>query len=301
MLNAKRSNAVKLWAQFAGLLLLFPSSQQSQSPSKIAQDELRIETERNVRTLSSQFEATLAPTAREIYLPEACRINCAAAADERAGNTVGEELDNLNATKRAKLDKISAGIQQLISEFIVGTVSTKDANLDRVSVANDLRQILATLTIQGPKAFVLDSHDGRALIVFYALSKGTMGEHSTTTVLSAYDAGAASLKFSSSAASDMDGYWGLEVKKLHAPTQNEIWFLMSGYMTGANGPNNRMRVFAYDGRQFRTVWAPANVWGAFTTQVTRNGFIIDGQYYRTSRKRHDEYSLAADGLYLANK
>jgi hypothetical protein len=71
---------------------------------------------------------------------------------------------------------------------------------------------------------------------------------------------------------------------------------MDGLISQA-GPNIRMRIYAYNGTEFRTVWAPENVWGSFTVQVTERGFRVDGDYYRELRERHDSYCLSPNEVY----
>lgn len=95
----------------------------------------------------------------------------------------------------------------------------------------------------------------------------------------------------------MDGYRISEVKELPSPVQGEIWLLFSGRLYGANGPNCRMRIFAYDGKRFRTVWAPANIWGSFKIQLVPKGFVVSGDYYESNQRRHDHYYLGLDGVY----
>jgi hypothetical protein len=211
---------------------------------------------------------------------------------------VGQELDGIESAKRAELDQVGNAIQESVVNFILSTVPTSDPRLGLESVANDLRQILSSVEDQPPATFVLRSRKSRALLVFYSIQKGFVGDHSTTTVLQAYDEAGASVNLSDSTGRDMDGYARLDVKELHSPVPDEIWLLVSGQMTGANGPNIRMRVFAYDGAKFRTIWMPANVWGEFATRVTPDGFSVDGQFYQSDRQRHDTYSLATNGLYL---
>jgi hypothetical protein len=85
--------------------------------------------------------------------------------------------------------------------------------------------------------------------------------------------------------------------ELHSPVSSELWLLFSGQMTWANGPNVRMRIYAYDGARFRPIWMPENAWGEFTLQVTELGFTVGGSYYREHCVRYDGYSLAPDGVY----
>jgi hypothetical protein len=280
----------------AGLLLLAPNPLLSQGASQVAREQLRADAQSKIKTLSGRFAEILSPTDRERQLRAGCSLNCGAVADAATGKTVDDELDDIAIAKGVELDQVSAEIQSLIDRYIVRTVRTSDPNLDSESVTKDLRQILQNAESQPPAAFVLRSPKSRTLLVFYNVLKG--GNIGSSTVLSAYTAGATCLKLADSTGGDMDGYLNLEVKELHPPKANEIWLLVSGQMSGANGPNIRMRVVAYDGKKFRTVWMPANQWGEFTTRVTQDGFTVDGDYYQSSQHRHEGYFLAPDGLYL---
>lgn len=100
---------------------------------------------------------------------------------------------------------------------------------------------------------------------------------------------------------NMDGYGSVAVRKLHSPKQGELWLLLWGNMTGANGPNVRMRVFAADGKEFRPVWMPENSWGAFKVTITPSGFTVVGEYYQETKVRRDAYFVAEDGLYRQHR
>ena len=137
------------------------------------------------------------------------------------------------------------------------------------------------------------------MIVAYNQHKGRlMGERSTSMTLRAYNKTATGVKLTDVTGEAMDGYGDISVKELHSPVPGGIWLLVWGQMTGANGPNVRMRVYAYDGGKFRTIWMPANVWGNFAVTITDSGFTLDGPYYREGGERHDTYTAASDGLYL---
>jgi len=69
-------------------------------------------------------------------------------------------------------------------------------------------------------------------------------------------------------------------------------------MTGANGPNNRMRIYSLDGSKFRLLWMPEDIWGTFTARPTAAGFVVEGDYYRESRRRRDQYSISKHGVSL---
>lgn len=241
------------------LLALVPEFLFPQQSAVENREQLRAETQRKVSILAEQLAQVRAPTPLESQLQAACRTDCTAAADTGDGQTVAQELQKLESGKQAELDRVSAQIRSCVDDYVVHAVPGSDENLDREVVVQDLYQILSSVASQPPVAFVLHSGGRRALLVFYNLQKGTEGEHSSSAVLRAYNAGATGLTVSDATGSDMDGYAHTEVKELHSPVEGEIWLLVSGYRIGATGPNCRMRIFTYNGEKFRTTWMPANV------------------------------------------
>jgi hypothetical protein len=295
-MNFKRQRMLGPWLTLAWLLLFVPNLLLSQGTNQMVRNQLRADAQSKIKTLSGRFAEILAPADRENRLRADCKSNCGAVADAATGKTAGDELDDIAIAKDAALDRVIAEIQMSLDDYIVRTVRTTDSNLNSASVSEELGLILQDEAVQPPAAFVLRSPKGNSLLVFYGLNRGM--SPTSTTVLRAYVADAESLRLSDSIGTDMNDYVNLEVKELHSPKSDEIWLLVSGQMIGANGPNIRMRVFAYDGRKFRAVWMPANQWGEFTTRVTQDGFTVDGDYYRSSQHRHEAYHLAPDGLYL---
>lgn len=255
---------------------------------------MRADAQSKIKTLCGRIQEILAPTDREERLRADCNLNCAAVADTASGRTVSEELDAIANAKSAALDRVKVEIEKSLDDYIEHTTQTSDPNLDSAALAKDLRLILQGEAAHPPTTFVLRSPKGSSLLVFYGLQTGS----STSTTLRAFISGAKSLELSDSTGSDMDDYGNLEVKELPSPGADEIWLLVSGQRYGANGPNIRMRVFAYDGRKFRTMWMPANQWGWFTTRVTQGGFTVEGDYYRSNQHRHEAYVLTPDGVYM---
>jgi len=255
-------------------------------------------TERKVRDLARGFTEILAPTPLESRLRAKCALNCSAELDPEKGITVGQELENILARKQAQMARVGAEIQDSVNGYIMSSVSASDETLHRVSVIENLSHILSGVAEEPPISFVIDSGEIRALLIFDNIQNGTIGDRSSYAALTAFNVDGPNLTLADSTGGDMDGYGRIDVKELPSPVQGEIWLLFSGYGTGSNGPLCRMRVFAYDGKRFRTVWAPANVWGAFTTQVTSHGFVVRGDYYRSAGHRYDRYHLAPDGVYL---
>ena len=277
--------------RFLIALILVGSLSFGQTADQV-REQVRTETKKRITNLNKKFDELLAITPSEKELRAACAVNC-------ASPQVQDGLRNAAAKRMAALDDVVSQIHNEVDAYIARTVDRKQLDLDRKSIEQGLKQILVQVYDESASAFVLDSASGRSLIVVYALRKGTlMGERATSVTLRAYKATDIGVELADFTGDDMDGYGNLSVKELHSPVPDETWLLVLGYMTGANGPNVRMRVYAYDGAKFRTMWMPENVWGAFTIRVTDHGFTVDGSYYREDKERHDTYFLGPDGLYL---
>jgi hypothetical protein len=212
---------------------------------------------------------------------------------------VQQGLSDEDAKRMAALDAVASQIHAEIDRYVTHIIGPKKAELDRAPLERSLMQILAPVTDNPPRAFVLDSSAGRSLIVVYTLHKGLrMGSDGTSVTLRAYKALGGRLELANLAGEDMDGYTDVSVKALHSPASGEAWLLLWGRMSGANGPNIRMRAYVFNGTKFRTIWMPANFWGELTVRVTTAGFTLDGSPYRDGRKRHEIYKVAPDGLYV---
>lgn len=261
-------------------------------PADGTRERIAADAERRVRTLNSKFGPLFAPMPGEERLSAACAVNC-------THPEVQQGLRSVQAARMTALDDIISQIDAEVDHYVARTVDVTHPDLDRAVVERGLKQILAPAADEPPAAFILDSAKGRSLIVVYALHKGgLMGEHATSVTLRAYSAKGPRLQLVDVEGADMDGYGSVSVKELNSPAPDEKWLLVWGNMTGANGPNVRMRLYAYDGEKFRTTWMPANVWGDFKIRVTERGFTVDGQYYRENRERHETYFFGCDGLYL---
>jgi hypothetical protein len=249
------------------------------------------EAESRIQALSGRFSQLLSQTPKEQQLRAACKVNCAQVADE---------LDSINAERLAAMDAVASQIHAAVDRYVTRTVSPKTLGSARPRIESGLKHILTSAADMQPAAFGLNSAGGHTLIVVYSLQKGgMMGPGATSVTLRAYRAKGNRVELVDAIGSDMDGYGGVSVKVLRSPVLGDAWFLVSGNMTGANGPNVRMRVYVCNSGKFRTMWMPANVWGTFTVNLTDGArFTIEGPYYREDKKRCETYALAPDGLYL---
>ncbi len=209
----------------------------------------------------------------------------------------------------AGLDQTAVALRRTIRRYIEKSVRADDFQQSRAAMMQGLRKIFPDHFDETPFSFVLDSPSGRSVIVLYSFGMGMVaGPYAEHTVLDAFHVGAKGVSFVSSTGSDMNGYVGIEVRELPSPAKGQLWLLLSGQVAGANGPNTRMRVYAFDGRHFRIRWAPANVWGDFHTRVTSQGFEVTGTYYYAAgptspnapTMRDDKYAVTPDGVYLTH-
>ncbi|MBS1826030.1 MAG: hypothetical protein JST93_11970 [Acidobacteria bacterium] len=206
---------------------------------------------------------------------------------------------NCTAAQPDQAEKRIKAANETVDTF-VGTLNPE--GVQPQSVERTLKNILSRALYPGqsPAVYVTEHpKNGRFLMAVYTLDRGFMGQGGTAVILRVYQASGGRFILANVAGNNMDGYGNVTVKQLHSPTRGEAWLLLWGYMTGANGPNMRMRVFACDGRAFRSVWMPENVWGSFRVNVTATGFAVEGEYYRERNVRRDAYSVAEDGIYRA--
>ena len=202
--------------------------------------------------------------------------------------------------RRGAIDGLISQVHGEVDAYIARTVDPGQP--DPRKVERNLKQALAALADGSPRVFVLSSGESSSLLVVYTLHPAEwMGSHATSGTLRAYSAERGRFRLADSTGADMDGYISICLRKLHTPVPDESWLLVWGQMTGANGPNIRMRVYALGGGKFRTMWVPENSWGAITVHVTDNGFTVDGDYYHEIKVRHDGYTLSDDGLYRTSR
>lgn len=287
------------------LLVGYCATATGQAAVSASQRQLVISTREQVTELNARFKQILVTTPREKRLQEMCNVDCTAVVDAKSGATVSQELDQINAADLAVLNRTEAAIRHCIRRYVEKSVRGDDFKGSRAAMMQGLKTILPGDLGKPPLSFVLNSPSGRSLIVFYAFGTGVMaGTYASGTVLDAFHVDAKGLSFVDSTGSDMNGYVGIKVKELPSPVKGQFWLLLSGQLAGANGPNTRMRIYAFDGKHFKTRWMPANIWGDFDTRVTDRGFVVTGTYYYGARKRPNEpatrddtYVVTPDGVY----
>jgi hypothetical protein len=273
------------------VLPLVASTQTTNRP----EEQIESEVARHIEALEKRFGELLKPTESEQSLAQACRHNCQAAAPgvREAAKRAGVERDKA-------MDAVASQIHSEIDGYI--THAIRPDHFDPGAVQQALKRILGKATWGPTSVFVININRTPSLVVTYTLAKGTMmgpGATSVTTRVYAVDQG--NFRFVAATGTDMDGYADVSIVQLHSPVPDEMWFLLRGQMTGANGPNIRLQVWSYGKTKFRSRWVDDD-WGAFTVRVTDRGFTVQGPYYTAASGidrgvRHDTYYLAKDGVH----
>lgn len=257
-----------------------------------AEDRRTAETRERIAALNAEFR--LIGEAAQARLDAAnCRLGC-----PDTGPVLRDQM-------ASALAAVTAKVHAEVDAFVRRTAGFGTLRIDRV--ATGLRQILPpdepSAVIRGPSA-----SSAEHVVTAYVVHKGgVMGPGATSVMLRAYMRTAREVALRDVTGSDMDGYGRLSILEIHPLLSSppkpvaETFVLLSGYMTGANGPNNRMRLYAYDGRRFRAVWMPANEWGEFDVQMAQGGFTVVGPYYRENRRRNERYVVSDDGLYRSDQ
>ncbi len=204
-------------------------------------------------------------------------------------------------------DDITQQIRDEIDTFVAHSV---DPGRPATDVAADVRIVLGSHTFQseyGDDVFAsINMQRGRpTLILGYMLARGGAAVNDSAISIRAYCLGAAGrYELADATGSDLDGY-GLFVRSLPSPLAGEEWFLAWGPLSGYNGTRDRLRVYAFDGERFRTVWSPDDFLDA-SVVATLSGFSVkhlDVARYSASRPPYgvvDEFVPVGDGVRLVS-
>jgi len=269
---------------FALLIAVLPIVGLAQTTNR----QVEAETASRIATLEKRFEDLNQHTANEKEWIEACRHNCQAAAPGIREQAEKSGVDRLKAMNAA-----ASKIHGEVDAYIARTV--RPGYLDPGAVKQGLGRILGKATWGATSAFVTSVGGTPSLVVAYTLAKGiSMGAGATSVTVRVYAVAEGGFRIVSAAGHEMDGCADVSVIRLHSPAPTEMWLLLTGFVTGANGPNNEMQVYAYDGGKFRSVWADDQR-GNFTIRVRSR---VHGRRRLLYRRQRQEPSPATRRVHL---
>lgn len=276
------------------LIALLPLAAFPQITNRL-EEQIESETAGRIEALDKKFRELLEPTESEKLWVQACRHNCQAALPG-----IREAAKRAEVERDKAMDAVASQIRSEIDGYVAHAV--RPDHFDPGAVERALERILGKATWGPTSAFVINVNPTPSLVVTYNLAKGTlMGPGATSVTTRVYAADQGNFRFVAATGADMDGYADVSIVQLHSPIPGEMWVLLRGQMTGANGPNIRLQVCAYGETKFRSLWVDDD-WGDFTVRVTDRGFTVDGPYYTAASGidrgvRHDIYYLAEDGVH----
>jgi len=202
--------------------------------------------------------------------------------------------------------QLTAQIQTIVDQYLTQGV---DANKsDDKDIEKSLKELMGDEHdaddpehYAPPFAQIGNVRGDRFLVVGYKLMRGGGAVNDSATSIRGYRVQNGHFEFIAATGQDFDGY-GFFLKPLPSPP-NESWFLSWGALSGFNGNRTRVRVYAFDGTSFRTVWDPADLYNV-TVKLTKEGFALihlDEDRYKRMLPPYfvqDDYIVVPDGVRL---
>jgi len=152
-------------------------------------------------------------------------------------------------------------------------------------------------------AITTDLPSGRFLVIGIQVPRGGPAIAEDAVSIRAYKAEGDKFVFVADTGRDLDNHF-LNAKALSSPNPNEVWLIAWGDQPPRTPYSVALRVYAFDGKGFRTVWEPADITTGnveSAVQLAPNGFTIDryddDRFTRgeSSYRLREEYILTRDG------
>jgi len=155
-------------------------------------------------------------------------------------------------TSRAKAAEILSQLHKLVSDEIIGILSSPGASADDVVAAINAIQDKAG---SKPLADLFQLNGVKCLAVSYSILQGADAIPDTQPYLEFWDQtnGSWAMKAEAPARTDFRGHT-FTVAKLDSPVPTEAWFLAWGMTIGNPGTPLKLRLYSFDGNAVRTVW-----------------------------------------------
>ena len=160
-------------------------------------------------------------------------------------------------------------------------------------------------------AFLANLPSGKFLIAGIELWRGGRAIADDAVSIRAYKE--TGNKFVLAASTDpLSGVVSLCVKVLpDPPVPGELWLMALADRPALAPPTVVMRLYAFDGEKFRTVWSPEDIvteGAESAVQLTSGGFTVNklfdptgGAPHSPSVVIHEQYTLAADGPHMVKE
>jgi hypothetical protein len=120
-----------------------------------------------------------------------------------------------------------------------------------------------------PIARAADLRHGRSVVAAYVIVRGP---HHDVAVVRGFAEGPDGRLHPVASLTEFDGH-GLFLEELSSPVEGESWFIGWGRPAGAKDALARVRVFSFDGSQFRVLWSPPDM-DRVSIAVTGTGYTL---------------------------
>jgi hypothetical protein len=189
-----------------------------------------------------------------------------------------------------EMDDVTRQLRVEVDAYIEQVVDPRDAPSQ---IAGRLQRLLRRAPHpdygDGPFAEASDFAAGHALTIAYTIVRRP---HHDSAAIRGYLEKAGRFELTATAGEDFAGF-NMFRRELSSRIPGELWLMAWGQAHTANGSIVRLRVYAFDGRAFRTVWSPEDLFNARVTFHDR-GFAID--HYQRPHDVRDEYLVTPDGV-----
>jgi hypothetical protein len=194
-----------------------------------------------------------------------------AADDSRLDSPVKARVDAL--MQRSRQAGSDDGTWEEVRDEVDGLFSRADTGDQSRQVEDRLRRLLTGHEpnpeySRRPLVRIADLRNGRSLITAYVILRGSHD----VAVLRGYVEGPDGRFLPVANLTEFDGHT-LFLEELFPPVDGESWFIGWGRAHGANGNWTRVRVFSFDGSEFRVLWSPPDM-SNVTVLVTDRGFDL---------------------------
>jgi hypothetical protein len=87
----------------------------------------------------------------------------------------------------------------------------------------------------------------------------------------------------------------LQLEQLNSPRSNEAWFFAHGFHFGYMGSEEMVRLYSFDGYQFKELWAPEEPRVSPSYQITKDKIVITYEEERPSMRHLRDTILLSNG------
>jgi hypothetical protein len=205
----------------------------------------------------------------------------------------------------ATKDEVTRQVLNEIDAFVSDSFQPSSATAELVRAGLDALLGHKSGDVIHDLAFSVDLPRGHFLIAGIELSRGGDAIADDAISFRAYKAVGNRLVF----AANTDNFSDSSLVDLHAealsdlPAVGEFWFMAMAEVPPQSPPTVAMRLYAFDGEKFRTIWKPRNIIAADVDkaiEVTTGGFVVDslfdptgGAAHSPSVVIHEQYVLTA--------